>query len=298
MKLYLEDGEAIGGSNLISAYYRTDLVPVPVSLEVMVKADDQLLKKLAVGKTIVTNQDVTLEIVLSQVINTQGIKDGKRVAGIFVIAVLAGCAPLLGVASKATSLTDTSFNEVYRSLGAKVRLKDDIKLNRFVCLKGHLPTERIAAALQKEAAVMMFADNQLSVMRLNELFVGDAIQYDRSALQHVSHPNAVSHTNVNYLSIDDDGTQIIGNVASDRAINYYPRVDARELQNLRRILITKATITRQYDENLNAGKLISVDDQKYVSLTGVHRYDSGALGGPSVTATRAWLAQVTEQRGF
>ncbi|WP_230657788.1 hypothetical protein [Psychrobacter sp. I-STPA10] len=295
MKLYLGDGSSIDGSDLISAIYRTDLVPVPVSLELVVKANDKLKELLNTGHIITTNQDIQLEVVKSQIINTQSVKDGKRIAALHIIAVLAGCSALLGVASRATSLTNTSFNEAYRALGAKLRIKDDMKLGGFICLKGHLPTVRIAAALQKEAAVVRFFDNRLSIIRINELFNGDATPYDKSTVQFINNPNAIRHDNTNYLTIDDDGTQIIGNAHPQRAINYYPRAQARELQNLRRILVTKATITRQLDEQLNAGNLVSIEGQKYVVLTGVHRYDSGVLGGAPITATRAWLAQISEQ---
>lgn len=298
MKLYLEDNSAIGGSNLLSALYRTDLVPVPVSLELTVKADDHLSEMLAVGKTLTTTQDTVLEIVKSQVINTQSVKDGKRLSALYVIAVLSGCAPLLSVASRATSLIDTSFNEVYRALGAKLRIKDDIKLNRFICLKGQLPTARIADALQKEAAVACFRDNRVSVMRLNDLLNQDAVVYDKSTVQFIDHPTAIHHSNTNYMSIDDDGTNIIGTAQAERSIDYYPRADARELQNLRRILVTKATITRQLDDKLNAGNAILVDEQKYIVLTSAHRFDTGALGGAAVTATRAWLAQISESGGL
>jgi hypothetical protein len=124
---------------------------------------------------------------------------------------------------------------------------------------------------------------------------GDPILFDKSAVQFIEHPNAVKHGNVNYLSIDDNGSDIIGSVRSERSIQYYPRADNRELQNLRRILITKATITRQLDDRLDAGKTISVDDKRLVTLTCAHRYESGALGGPAVMATKAWLAQVEDR---
>ena len=125
---------------------------------------------------------------------------------------------------------------------------------------------------------------------------GEAILFDKSALQWVENPNAVRHSNTNYLSIDDDGSTILGNTRAERSIRYYPRADNRELQNLRRILITKATITRQLDERLEAGKLIDVDGQKLVVLTAAHRFDTGALGGQAVTATKAWLAQVEDKK--
>lgn len=295
LNIQLSDGSQIGGSNLISAIYRTDLVPVPITLELVVKADDRLHGLLAINQILFTPKNVSMTIVKSQVINEQSIKVGKRIAAIHVIAVLSGCEALLGVTKKAVSLDNTSFNEVYRALGAKVRIKRDIKLASFVCLKGQMPTVAIAAALQKESAVICHNDQGLSVMRLNELMTGDAVMFDKSAVHWIDNPNSVRHSNTNYLSIDDNGSDIIGSVRSERSIQYYPRADNRELQNLRRILITKGTITRQIDERLDAGRLITVEDKRLVVLTGAHRYDSGAFGGPAVMATKAWLAQIEDR---
>lgn len=294
MNIQLEDGRSIG-NNLISAIYRTDLVPVPVTIELVVKANDELHKLLLTDKKLFTPKGVPLTIVKSQAINEQSIKAGKRVSAIHVIAVLSGCELLLGVTKKAVSLDNTSFNEVYRALGAKVRIKRDIKLASFVCLKGQMPTIAIAKALQKESAVIYHTEQGLSVIRLNELMAGNPILFDKSAVQWVDNPNAVRHGNINYFSIDDNGSDILGSAKAERSIQYYPRADDRELQNLRRILITKATITRQLDDRLDAGKLIAVDDKTLVVLTGAHRFDSGALGGPSVMATKAWLAQVEDR---
>lgn len=295
MNIQLEDGSSIGGGNLINAIYRTDLVPVPVTLELVVKAEDRLHELLLVDKTLTTPKGVSLTIVKSQIINEQSIKAGKRIAALHVIAVLSGCEVLLGVTKKAVSLTNTSFNEVYRALGAKVRIKRDIKLASFVCLKGQMPTVAIAKALQKESTVICHSEQGLSVIRLNELMIGEATLFDKSAVQWINHPNAIRHGNINYLSIDDNGSDILGTARSERSIEYYPRADTRELQNLRRILITKATITRQLDDRLGAGKLVVVDNKTLVVLTGAHRFESGALGGPAVMATKAWLAQVEDR---
>ena len=295
MNIQLEDGQSIAGGDLVSVIYRTDLVPIPISIEIIVKANDRLYELLAIGKQLLTPKAVPLVIVKSQVINEQSHKAGKRIAAIHVIAVIAGCEPLLGVTNKATSLKNTSFNEVYRSLGAKVRMTKDIKLGGFVCLKGRAPTTPIALALQKEAAVGVY-NQGLSVIRLNELMSGDAVMFDKSAVQWINNPNAVRHGNANYFSIDDNGTDILGEARSERAIQYYPRADSRELQNLRRVLITQATITRQLDERLEAGKLVTINDKRLVVLTCAHRFDTGALGGQAVTATKAWLASVEDTK--
>lgn len=292
MNIQLDSGQAIGGSDLLSAIFRSDLVPVPITLELLVKANDALYSALSVGKQIIIKGEIALNIVKSQVLNEQSVKAGRRIAAIHAVAVLAGCEPLLSVAKQAVSLKNTSFNEVYRALGAKIRIKRDIKLEKFICLKGQAPTHAIALALQKEAAVICYQSDGLSVLRLNELMSGDAILFDKSAVQWVSNPNITIKGNINYLSIGDNGSDIIGQVREQRPIDYYPRVNNRELQNLRRILITKATITRPLDDRLDAGKLVMVDDKKLVVLTGAHRFDSGALGGGAVTATKAWLASL------
>lgn len=296
MNIQLEDGSTLGGSELINTIYRTDLVPVPVTLEVVVKASDKIKPLLTTGRQLTTPKGVPLVIVKSQIINESSVKAGRRISAIHVVAIMAGCEALIGVTKKATSLENTSFNEIYRALGAKLRIKQDIKVSRFVCLKGQLPTAPIAIALQKEAAVMCHTDKGMSIIRLNELMNGDGILFDKSALQWVENPNAIRHSNTNYLSIDDDGSTILGSAHAERSIRYYPRADNRELQNLRRILITKATITRQLDDRLDAGKLIDVDGQKLVILTAAHRYDTGALGGQAVTATKAWLARVEDKK--
>lgn len=296
MNIQLEDGSHINGERLISAIYRTDLVPVPVTIELVVRADEALHKLLAINAMLFMPNGVQLTIVKSQVINQQGVKAGRRVAAIHVIAVLAGCQSLIGVAKRAVCLENTSFNEIYRALGAKVRIQQDIKISRFICLKGQMPTTAIAAALQREAAVFCHKDNGVMVVGLNELFNGTATLFDKSAVQWVENPNAVRRSNINYLSIDDNGSDIIGQTHSERSIGYYPRANTRELQNLQRVLITKATITRQLDSRLNAGELIQVDDQRLVTLTAAHRHDTGAAGGNSVMATQAWLAQVEKMQ--
>ncbi len=150
--------------------------------------------------------------------------------------------------------------------------------------------------MQKESAVICHKQGKkISAIRLNELFKGESKLYDKSAVHWIDNPSLITRKNVNYLSIDDDGSQIVGNVQENVSVQYYPQADNRELQNLRRILVTKGTMTRQYDEYLMAGKLIAVSERNkpLVVLTSAHRYDSGALGGKAVMASKAWLAEIS-----
>lgn len=294
MIIYTENNQEIG-SDLLSAILRHDLVPIPVSLEITCRATDELVQLLTIGKTLTLANGVALTIVKSQHFANHVIKDGKRTGSIAVIAILQGCESLVNVANKAVIHENVSFGEIYRSLGARLKVNGDIKVNSFVCLKGQLPTTRIALALQKEGAVVCYdlKSQSIHIKRLQDLFVGDAINYDPSNVQWLSSTQSDTLYNTYYLSLDNTSS-VVGQVNAGKNIDYIPRTDNRELQNLRRILITKGVIIRSIDERLSAGSLLSIDEQKYVVLTHAIRFDTGSMGGGAVMASKAWIAQIVE----
>lgn len=297
MVIYLSDGQAIDGGNLITAILRYDLVPVPVTLELTVNATKALRAQLVVGKTLHLVNGVMFEIVKAHAVNNNAVKDGRRLGGIAVIAVLAGCVPLLSATKRATIHDDISIAQAYQSLGARLRFSEDIKLRQFVCLKGQMPTIRLALALQKEAAVMVYdADNKTAnARRIQTLMSQTPIRkYDPAQIQWVENPTQVARQNTNFLSVADDGKQIVGQTLEGKRVDYMPRTDQRELGNLKRILITHGVLLRSMDDELQAGKTVQVGNEVYALLTVAHRFDTGALGGASVGATKAWLAQVAD----
>lgn len=296
MLIFLDNHQPVPTADLLSVIVRYDLVPIPVSLEMTVRATDELRQQLSVNQKLLLNDGLSLTIVKSELVHNNAIKDGKRLGGLAIIAVLSGCEALLGVSAKAVIHQSVSFAEIYRSLGAMVKILDDIKVNQFVCLKGQMPTERIALALQKEAAVMSYDVNRrvMAVKRLQSLFEpsADIPKYDRSQVQWFVNPCADVRQNVHYLSVDGNGTDILGQVDERKCVDYIPRCDSRELNNLKRILMKRGVMLRSTDTKLMAGNLISIDDKSYVVLTSAFRFDTGALGGGSVMATKAWLADL------
>lgn len=296
MIIHLENGKQIQGVDLLSSILRHDLVPIPLSLEMTAHASDELKVFLQEGKKLTLGNGCELTIVKSQTFKTQLVRDGKRNDAIAILAVLAGCESLVNATKKATILQAVSFAEIYRSLGARVRFNSDIKVNSFACLKGMMPTKRIALALQKEASVIVydFKNQALNVVRLHDLFKGEATIYDPSAVHFYEHSQSQTLLNTNYLSIDEDGSQVLGQVGDIKSIDYMPRCDNRELQNLKRILITKGVIMRTLDERLSAGKLLSIDDKQYTVLTHAIRFDTGSFGGQTAMVSKAWLAQMVD----
>lgn len=117
--------------------------------------------------------------------------------------------------------------------------------------------------------------------------------YDPSNVQWLNSTQSDTLYNTNYLSLDN-ASSVVGQVNTGKNIDYIPRTDNRELQNLRRILITKGIIIRAIDERLSAGNLLSINEQNYVVLTHAIRFDTGSMGGGAVMASKAWIAQLND----
>lgn len=297
MIIYLQNNQQIAGNDLLAAILRVDLVPIPVTLELTLNASDMLKEQVVVGNKLLTANGIELQIVKVETMTSQVVKDGKRIGAMAVIAVLAGCEALINTTKKAVSHDGASFSEIYRSLGAKVKFGNDIKVNSFVCLKGQIPTKRIALALQKEACVLVYdiPTKTLNVRRIQELLESKtASVYDPSAVQWIANNQAIARQNTHYLSLDDNGSDVLGQVSDNKSIDYMPRCDNRELHNLKRILVTCGVIIRALDDKLVAGNVISVSGKNLVILTSAIRIDTGSMGGQSVMASKAWLAKMVE----
>lgn len=287
MNIYLENNELL--TDLLSATLRHDLVPIPVTLELFAVASEMAIEQLEVGKKLRLNDGTILSIVKVQQVQTNIQQDGVRVGGISAIAVLAGCESLIYPSKTACIQDNITFSNIYRSVGAKVQFGQDIKVGKFVCLKGQYASNRIAFALQKEASVLAYQDGKMNVMRIQELLKNEGRYYHSSGVQWIDHAQYQHHTH--YLSVDD--SDIIGQVPTDLTdIQYIPQCDHRELNNLKRVLVVRGIILRSLDDGLIAGNVVVIDGVKYVVLTSASRFDTGKLGNPPVMASKAWIARM------
>lgn len=292
----LDNSKTIPFSDVLSETLRYDLVPVPLSFEFSIKYTDEYNKIFAEGKQILVGDiDTPLIIVKSQPVRTQTIKDDKRIGAIACVAILSGCESLIKSSNRAVIQESTSFNAVIRACGCKTSITGNIPLAKFICLKGTIPTYCIATALQKEACVLGFIKNRMTVIKIDDLFKKDAsITLDDSAIAWVnSQVIADIHKN-SYVGVDQDGSTVIGASSDKSGIGVVQKagLTSRELKNMEKVLITKGTVVRPFDMTLKAGDLVKVGDKSYVILTVAHRFDTGALGGSSVTATKIWIASL------
>lgn len=290
----LASGESILASDLLSATFRTDCVPVPVTLEITVRMTDELKAALVEGAVLLVGDEyIPVEIIKTQQVETQTIKNDERVGGIACICILTGCNALIKPTNKAVILTDTTVSEVYRACGAKTLFGKDIPLPEFVCLRGRIPSLEIAKYLQQEAAIVYYQNGRMHANRVEQILQEDAInRFDPSALQWVTNPLTTEFSLPSLITIANDGTTIDGEVSDFKPIGYMPRLDSRRLRNMEKVLITQASMMRPLDMNMQAADLASVNQQKYLFLTTAHRFDSGALGGASTQMTKVWFANL------
>ncbi|MBF7682966.1 hypothetical protein I2F27_06455 [Acinetobacter sp. B5B] len=296
MKVYFDDGTLISASDLLSATLRTDLVPVPVSLEFSTQKTDELGKKLIPG-AIIQVGSIKIKLVIIKVIplETQTLKEGKPIGGIACVAIPQGCEPLISAKNNAVILNGTSFNAVMRACGAKLAMGSDLPLLSFVCLKGTIPTTRLAWYAQQEAVVFSYMDHRLGVTKIDQLFKKEIkVQFDASAVVWVNSEHLRNMGKASYVSVDADGSTVFGHeeTKQGQAVIQHGGMSQRQLNNMNKVLLTKGTIIRPLNDQINAGDLVEIDHQKYVVLTAAHVFDTGALGGPSVMASKFWLASL------
>lgn len=286
----------ISGSQLLSATFRSDLTPIPATLELNVQSSADLDKALVEGAELLVGEPaLSMVIVKRQDLKSMAIKEGSRVGGIAVLAVLKGFERLLSKSNHAIVLQQTSFGAALRAMGVKARVSDDMPLPEFICLKGQLATERMARYLQQEAAVLRLNPNgSISFIKLDTLMKGLPIaKYDPSAVVWVNNPKIEAQKKPSYYSVNADGSTIENeNPSDDRGLLYLPRLDTRQLKNMEKVLIHRGTLVRPLDSKLFSGNVVEIDKKNYVILTGAMRIDTGSLGGASAMVSKVWLSSL------
>ena len=293
----LATNKIISASELMIATLRTDLVPVPVSIEFSVKYTKELNDQLVDGAEIIVNDiPYPFEIVYSHPVKSQTIKDNSRIGAISCIAVFKGCKKILEQAKKAVILQQTSFNAAYRACGASnIRLGDDIPLPEFICLNGTLISERIALYLQQEAAVICFKETKICILKLDALFKQEAVlKLDPSEIQWFNSDQIEKFQKSSYVSVDQDGSTVIGDDTTTKGQSVIQKagLDARQLKNLENVLIPRGVVHRSLSLEVNAGDIVEVEHKKYVILTAAHEVETGAIGGNVGSTSKLWLASL------
>ena len=289
MNVYLGDNstDLIPNDILVSWILRSDLAPVPRTVEFIVQNKDGIDKKLVEGSFFWSGYE-NLKYRIIKVVKSAstGAIQGDSAMQLFtVFAVLSDFAEICFRRNRAAILRNTSLGEMYMACGAKVSIESDISIPDFACGVGQVPSYAIAKILQEQSAHIVLRNKKLSIVRIVDIF-GQADTTDKIDSQFQER-----HEIPSFYSVDDSGSIIKGNFDDTRQIQYIPKKTTEELYNMTKVLVTRRVIDSDMEQRYNAGDLITVNDKNYAIITAAHytyRYD-----GVAMTGSKFWVGDLS-----
>ena len=291
MFIQLSDDKLLPSSHLLSAILRTDLIPVPVSLELEVRHDDELAKQLAEGQKIfVTGKAIELQIIKSHIKQSPQTPDRGIIQ---ITAVLSSCVAIGYRRQKAVILKSNSLGAIYKACGAKVSIKNDFTVPLFVSFLGQVPSEMIAKVLQEEAAIVRLNGKQLDCVRLADLMKQDPkLSLPQGFGEQIVSGFLERHLVPSFYTTSDNRAVIKGNTKKVRATQYTPRHSERAANNMTSALITKQVLNLGFNDDYQAGDVFNIGSAPMVIVTAAHVYETENEGESGNQYTRLWLGEL------
>lgn len=299
MIIMLKDGNQIRGDLIKSAVVRSDLAPIPLTLEAEIRSgDDELDKMLAEGEILSLSNGDSLHIVKSVRTADRTTQGEREMAGMKITALLAPCRDVAYVRSRAIIKEDAPLSAIYKAAGASVQSVDaDFPVPRFYCPVGETPTFHIARVLQEEGGAVRWREGRLEFVRLPDLFNQKAVMaLPDNASDNVDGGFLERHHIPWFFSLEDSGAAVFGDQSKPRVVRYSPFKNTQRLRSMTRCLIHRKTSRIDFDFRIGAGDLIEFPgDLKLVVITAAHVFSSGTDdGGASETYTRLWLGELEQ----
>lgn len=296
MNLYLSaTGEQIPGDLLLECVLRSDLAPVPRTMEFTVRLKDGLESRLAAGASVWGGREhLEYTIVKRERAQPSGVvQGGEALQAMRFTAFLTKCKAIGEPRLRAVTAMNSPLGGLFRACGANVAILNDFNVDRFACLAGDVPSMAIAVALQEEGAALVLREGRLSVERLHNLMrqapIDSLGQFDSTA----AHDSDLTeqHEIPMCISVDPGGNIVTGDFSKSRSARYIPGKDARTLHNLSHVLITRKIADSQLAQQIRAGDMVSVAGKNLLVITAAHRFLSN--DGIIDTASRFWLGEVS-----
>ena len=301
MELFTGGGnDQIRADFIRRAILRTDLVPIPLTLELDVRADADGASRFSVGESVWTGAGDELEIIKSEHIRANRNVGQEIAAMVRVTAIAKAVAPAVFVQRKAIIMQDRALSEVYRACGATVRsIEGDFVVPRYACLAGEAPTFGIARACQEAGGVVAWKAGKLRFVQLSALFESRPVtNVFRSATQEVASEFLSRHDIPSFYSVDPDGAIVSGgDGVKERTQRFQPHADSGALRRMTGVLVLSRIAMLKYDARLSAGDLVTVDngaEDPLVALTVATVFVPGADGDAQQQYTRAWLGRLVQ----
>lgn len=295
MEFYFDKDKLIRGDRIRRAVLRSDLVPVPLTLEAEIRIDDESAPHFEVGKVLATYAGDQLEIIKSETVRSGSVQGGEEATFARLIAILQPVKGVAFVKPKAIIKRSATLSEVYRAAGATLRSIDgDFTVSSFVCMAGEVPTYHIARALQEAGGVVRWRNGRLAFVGLRALLQQKpATSIVDSSADDVASGFLERHEIPAFASVDPDGRFVYGNREKARALRYQHGLGEIALRNMTACLVHTKTTTIKYDTAVAAGDLVDVRGGKpLVIMTAATLFAAGAEGDSPEQYTRLWLGRV------
>ncbi len=291
MIVILSNGRQLRGDVIKSVVYRSDISPIPATIEAEIRIDDDLKRFLGEGKTVEVNGD--LFYIIKSIKNVGREPQGSRdTSSISITGLLEKCHSVAFVRQKSIIKENAKLSEIYRAAGATVKtIEADFSIPKFNCAIGQVPTFPIAQVLQEEGGVVRWKAGRIQFFRLQDLFKQKPITtIPDNADENIASGFLERHEIPWFYSIGDDGSFVYGNQAKARVARYSPDKNAQRLHNMTRVLVRKKVSRIQFSNRLAAGDLIDVQGSRPLVIgTAAHVFVSGADGHGSDQYTKLWL---------
>lgn len=295
MDLTLQNGAALRGDLVLSTVLRSDMAPIPLTLEATVRVDPDLETQLQEGMTLTGGRDGSILRIIKLLSDKQvaGAQGDRPYGPAKLIAALDPFHSLAFIRETAVIKDSATLGEIYRACGAKVKIASDFSVRRFACFVGDFPTIGINRAAQEEGGVLVWdaGSSALRFVRLPDLMKQKpVVRIAGDATTELTSGFLERHEVPAFYSVDPGGSITHGNRTKSRVARFAPRADARVLQNLTRTLVQRRVWRTGYAPELSAGACVLVDDTPHVIVTAAHVMQSGSDGSGVNAYTKVWLA--------
>lgn len=293
MILTLPNGKQLRGDLVKSSVLRSDLAPVPVTLEAEIRVDDDLARMLAEGAVLVTGAGDGLRIVKSVRAVERATEGARESSVVRITAMLDACHGVAFVRGRAIIKENASLAAIYRAAGASIRAVDaDFPVPRFTCLAGSTPSFHIARILQEEGGVVRWKGGRLEFMRLSAIFRQKAAgNLPSNASDDLESGFLERHEIPSFFSLAPDGSFMRGDVSAPRDVRFAPFTNVLRLRNMTQCLVQRKVMKIDYAAQLCAGDLVEfVGGKPLCIITAAHVFENGEDGNSQYT--RLWLGAI------
>lgn len=298
MLFTLENGQSIRGDYIRSAVIRSDLSPIPLTLEMELRVDDTNQTQLREG-LLITNGADPYRIVKTERVSARTVQYDKLESEVRITALLDSCYPVSVPRQTAIIREKVTLGEVYRAAGAKIsQVVSDFPIARFYCLIGDTPAFQISRVLQEAGGVMRWKRG-LVFSRLSDLFKQKPVK----TLPDIASDNTDSgfllkHGVSGFFTTVDNGDIVSAFPSEPSSMRYAPFQNELSLKQLSRCLARKKVMRISYCESITAGDaILFVNDegqQTLVVMTAAHVFEGGVDGNNGDQYTKLWLGKLVD----